>query len=196
MYDFLKGAAWLISKLIFKIENQGLENIPQEGAFVIVENHKHNFDPVIISFATKRKIHYLAKAELFKTKITKALFESINCIRIDREKSDITAIKNCLKVLKSGGVLGIFPEGTRIKEKSENTQIKSGAVMIASKGKSNILPVAISGDYHLFSRLKVTILPMYDLISAQEKHNNDSEKISEEIMNKIYEEVNKHKNGN
>lgn len=196
MYRFFRDAARLISKLIFRIEYEGLENIPEDGAFVIVGNHKHNFDPVLISFATDRVINYLAKSELFKTKITKYLFEAIHCIRIDREKSDITAIKNCLKVLKSGGILGIFPEGTRIKEKTENTQIKSGAVMIASKGKVNILPVAISGDYRLFSKIKVIILPMYDLKLAQEKYSNNLDDISEDIMGKIYEEVDKDTNGN
>ncbi|MGB5822530.1 MAG: lysophospholipid acyltransferase family protein, partial [Proteocatella sp.] len=100
MYRFFRETARFIATLIFRIKYEGLENIPEDGAFVIVGNHKHNFDPVLISFTTDRVINYLAKSELFKTKITKYIFESINCIRVDREKSDITAIKNCLKVLK------------------------------------------------------------------------------------------------
>ncbi|MGB5824697.1 MAG: hypothetical protein WBH44_11545, partial [Proteocatella sp.] len=78
----------------------------------------------------------------------------------------------------------------------ENTKIKSGAVMIASRGNVDILPVAISGNYSLFSKIKVTILPMYDLKAAQEQYNKNAEKISEDIMHKIYEEVDKYNNGN
>lgn len=191
MYDFLKGLVWLFTKLIYKIDYKGLENIPDEGAFILVGNHKSNFDPIVISFTTKRKIHYLAKAELFKTKFTKWLFESVRCISIDRSKNDITAIKNALKVLKRGDILGIFPEGTRIKDGTENVQIKSGAAMIASKAKVNILPVAISANYRIFSTIKITILPMYDMEVAKEKYDNDIEKISEDIMAKIYSEVKK-----
>lgn len=191
MYDFLKNMAWLLSKLIYKIEYEGLENIPQEGAFILVGNHTNNFDPVVISFATKRKIHYLAKAELFKTKFTKWLFESVKCISIDRAKNDIMAIKNALRVLKNGEILGIFPEGTRIKSETDDVQIKSGAAMIASKAKVNILPVAISGNYKCFSKIRIKILPMYDIEAAKEKYEGNIEKISEEIMSKIYSEVKK-----
>lgn len=196
MYNFLKRTVWLLTKLIFRIEYEGLENIPETGAFIVVGNHTNNFDPILISFTTKRKISYLAKAELFNTKFTKLLFESINCIRIDRNKTDITAIKNALKVLKTGGILGIFPEGTRIKEGSESSPIKSGAVMIASKGKVNILPVAISGKYKLFSKIKVSVLPMYDIKGALAEKNGDIENVASDVMNIIYREVARNSNGN
>ncbi len=191
MYDFLKNMAWLLSKLIYRIEYEGLQNIPKEGAFILVGNHTNNFDPVVISFATKRKIHYLAKAELFKTKFTKWIFESVKCISIDRSKNDIMAIKNALRVLKNGEILGIFPEGTRIKSETDDVQIKSGAAMIASKAKVNILPVAISGNYKIFSKIRINILPMYDIEAAKEKYEGNIEKISEDIMAKIYSEVKK-----
>jgi len=196
MYNFLKRTVWLFTKLVFRIEYQGLENIPETGAFIIVGNHKNNFDPILISFTTKRQISYLAKAELFKTRFTKLLFESINCIKIDRNKTDITAIKNALRVLKTGGILGIFPEGTRIKNGSESGQIKSGAVLIASKGKVDILPVAISGQYKFFAKIKVTVMPMYDVKKAMIDHNGNIEEISSEIMSAIYREVDKNINGN
>lgn len=189
MYNFFKNMAWLLSKLIYRIEYEGLENIPSEGAFILVGNHTHNFDPVVISFATKRKIHYLAKVELFKTKLTKWLFESVECISIDRSKNDIMAIKNALKVLKNGEILGIFPEGTRIKNENDDVQIKSGAALIASKAKVNILPVAISANYKFFSKVKIKILPMYDIEAAKENYEGSIEKISEDIMDKIYNNV-------
>ncbi|WP_028828321.1 lysophospholipid acyltransferase family protein [Proteocatella sphenisci] len=196
MYNFLKRTVWLFTKLVFRIEYQGLENIPETGAFIIVGNHKNNFDPILISFTTKRQISYLAKAELFKTRFTKLLFESINCIKIDRNKTDITAIKNALRVLKAGGILGIFPEGTRIKDGSEGGQIKSGAVMIASKGKVDILPVAISGQYKMFAKIKISVMPMYDIKKAMTDHDGDIEEISSEIMSVIYREVDKNSNEN
>lgn len=101
------------------------------------------------------------------------------------------AIKNALRVLKNGEILGIFPEGTRIKSETDDVQIKSGAAMIASKAKVNILPVAISGNYKIFSKIRINILPMYDIEAAKEKYEGNIEKISEDIMAKIYSEVKK-----
>lgn len=196
MYNFLKRTVWLFSKLLLRVQYEGLHNIPDKGAFIIVGNHKNNFDPILISFTTKREIHYLAKAELFKTRLTRFLFESVKCIKIDRNKTDITAIKNALRVLKDGEILGIFPEGTRVKGGPENANVKSGAVMIASKGKVNILPVAISGNYKLFAKIKVSVLPMFDIKKAMENHDGNIEMVSSDIMNIIYREVERNENGN
>lgn len=188
MYKFFRETTRVISKLIYKIEFENKEALNRDGAYVLVANHKHNFDPIIISFATNREINYMAKAELFKTKIGKWVFESIKCISVDRNKNDITAIKKALRVLKNGEILGVFPEGTRV-EKREDGDVKSGAVLIASKAKVNIIPVAISGNYKLFSKINIKILPEIDVQQRLNENLGDIEGLSQEIMDIIYKEV-------
>lgn len=186
MYNFFKYLMKLLFLPIFKIQIIGKENIPEDGAYVVVANHKSNFDPIIISFITKRPIHFMAKAELHNTKFKQWLFEGVKTIKVDRNKNDISAIKNALKVLKNGGILGIFPEGTRIKEGAIDKNAKSGAVMLAHKSKVNILPIAMDANYKIFSKVTVNILPIFEVEKYVEQ-DMSYEEISMILMNNIYE---------
>lgn len=186
MYRFLRDLCKLISFIIFRVKIEGKENIP-EGPFVIVANHLSILDPIIISFITDREIHFMAKAELFRNKFTKFLFESVNCIKVERGTNDVMAIKKSLKVLKNGGILGIFPEGTRRKEKIDNSA-KSGAVLIAHRSNVNILPISISSTYKLFSRIDVKINKVFNVEDSLQKYDN-YENTANKLLDGIYEGV-------
>ena len=153
---------------------------------MVVANHKSNFDPIVVSFITTRPIHFMAKAELHNTKFKRWLFGGVKTIKVDRTKNDISAIKNGLKVLKNGGILGLFPEGTRIKDPSLDKSAKSGAVMLAHKSKVDILPVSIEADYKMFSKVNLRILPMFEVDHYIEQ-GMSYEEISNILMNIIYE---------
>lgn len=188
MYYLLRDFCRLISFLIYRVEITGKENIPKEGPFVVVGNHLSLIDPIIIAFITKRPIHYMAKAELFRTKISKWIFESVKTIKVERGTNDISAIKKSLQVLKNGHILGIFPEGTRTTGRNSNNQVKSGAVMLAHRAKVNILPVAISSSYKLFSKVQVKILPVFEVEKFVDE-NKDYDKASNLLLDIIYEGV-------
>ncbi|MDO5095753.1 MAG: lysophospholipid acyltransferase family protein [Peptostreptococcaceae bacterium] len=187
MYYALKGICRVIVAIIYRLQITGYENIP-EGAFVVVGNHTSIFDPIIISFITKRPIHFMAKAELFRTKFTKWLFESVKTIKVERGTNDISAIKKSLGVLKRGDILGLFPEGTRTTGKDANVDAKSGAVMLAHRSKVEILPVAITATYRPFSKIKVNILPTFDPELYLED-GLDYEKTSNILLETIYKGV-------
>ena len=188
MYYFLRDACRVISWFLFRIEITGKENIPKEGAFVLVGNHISNYDPIILSFITPRPIHFMAKAELFRTKFTKWLFESVKTIKVDRGSNDISAIKKSLNVLKRGEILGIFPEGTRTTGKKEDSSAKSGAVLLAHRAKVNILPVAIRASYKPFSKVKVRILPVIEPAEYIDA-GMDYDRVANILLDKIYEGV-------
>lgn len=134
--------AWLLFPTIFK----GKRNIPKKNA-ILVCNHRSNLDCLILTMSTCRNQKYLAKKELFKNKCFGGILKGLGCIPIDRQKTDLTAIKLSLKVLKEGELLTIFPEGTRNKAEGEKQddlqQVKAGACMLAIKSKSPIVPVWI-----------------------------------------------------
>lgn len=186
MYYLCRNICRIIAAIIFRLRISGYENIPEEGAFVVVGNHISILDPVVISFITPRPIHFMAKAELFRNKFTKWLFESVKTIKVERGANDVSAIKKSLSVLKNGEILGIFPEGTRTAGKAAHAQAKSGAVMLAHRAKVPILPVLIESDYKLFSKIKVSILPQFD---PQEylQEENDYESVANLLLEKIYE---------
>ena len=110
----------------------------------------------MVAIAVPRPISFMAKKELFENKLLGKLVTSLNAFPVDREGSDLSAIRNSLKVLKEEKILGIFPEGTRV-DKMDLESTKSGIGLIAIKGKAPVVPIYIDSKYRLFSKVNITI---------------------------------------
>ena len=151
LYKFGKLILGPIFKLYYHPTIIGKENIPKKGSIVIAGNHKHLYDQCLTIVATKRGIHYMAKKEYFDGKFA-WFFKGTGCISVDRSKKDPEAKEKALEVLKDGGAIGIFPEGTRNKTKEFLLPFKFGAVSMAQKTDSYIVPFGITGDYKFRSK--------------------------------------------
>lgn len=128
------------------------EVIPKEGPILIVGNHKHIYDQCLTIMATKRVIHYMAKKEYFDGKMA-WFFKLVGCIPVDRSIKDHNATEKALKVLNSGGAIGLFPEGTRNKTKDVFLlPFKFGTVSMAKKTNATIIPFGLTGDYKFRSK--------------------------------------------
>lgn len=92
---------------------KGKENLQVSGSKIIASNHIHLYDQCHSIISTKEFITFMAKKEYFDSKKTRWFFSSVGCIPVDREKKDTHAVESALDVLKNGGNVGIFPEGTR-----------------------------------------------------------------------------------
>ena len=133
-----------------KIENK--ESIPKNGPIIIVCNHKHVYDQCLAIIATKRPIHYMAKKEYFDGKFA-WFFKLVGCIPVNRSIHDSNAKDKAITILKNGGAIGLFPEGTR--NKTNDTLLlsfKFGAVSMAQKTNATIIPSALTGDYKFHSK--------------------------------------------
>lgn len=197
MYKFFVKICRIISFFIFRIKINGKENLPPNNqAFIMAANHLSMVDPVVLTFITEREIHFMAKVELFKTKLTKWFFESLNAISVDRRNNDITAIKKSLRVLKEGNILGIFPEGTRAKGK-DDVNAKQGVILLAHKAKVDIIPVFINSKFKLFEKVEINILPKFQIQKyVDENGNYDYDYISNKLLEYIYEGGENYKNRN
>lgn len=151
LYHFLKIIYSSILKILYRPKAKGTENIPEEGAVIFVGNHRHAFDPVVVMTYTKRIVHYMAKESLFKG-IHGLLFKGIGLIKVYRTRSNPTAVVEAVEILKRGGTVGIFPEGTRNKTDQELLKFRHGAVAIAKQANAKIVPFAIRGEYKLFKK--------------------------------------------
>ena len=128
------------------------EVIPKEGPILIVGNHKHIYNQCLTIMATKRVIHYMAKKEYFDGKMA-WFFKLVGCIPVDRSIKDHNATDKALKVLNSGGAIGLFPEGTRNKTKDVFLlPFKFGTVSMAKKTNATIIPFGLTGDYKFRSK--------------------------------------------
>lgn len=150
-YKLLKPFVTIYYKVFFRPTIIGKENIPKSGPIILCGNHKHVHDQYNVMIVTKRVIHYMAKDEYFKGPHA-WFYKLAGCISVDRTIKDEKAKNTALEILRSGGAVGIFPEGTRNKtlgtpEEVDLLPFKFGAVSLAKKTNALIVPFGISGEY-------------------------------------------------
>lgn len=150
-YKLISPVMNVIFKTLYKPKLINKENIPTDGPVVIACNHIHLFDQCLTILATKRIIHYMAKKEYFEGKL-RPLFEAFGCIPVDRQNTDIKSVKAAMKVLRRGGAIGIFPEGTRNRTDNLLLDFKPGATALAKKTDAYIVPCGLTGEYKFRSK--------------------------------------------
>jgi 1-acyl-sn-glycerol-3-phosphate acyltransferase len=137
-------------KILFRLEIRGKENLPQGGA-ILVSNHKSYLDPIVLGLATKRPISFMAKVELFKYPFFSSLIKAFYAFPVRREEADKKALKEGVKRIKSGFLLGIFPEGTRVRSE-EIGDFKPGLAFFYRLTKAPIVPAAVIGTRKVLMR--------------------------------------------
>ena len=177
-FRFFRFVLGIIFKLYYNPKIVNKEYIPKDGSILVVGNHKHLYDQCLPIISTKRPIHYMAKKEYFDNKKVAWFFKLAGCIPVDRSIKDDKATNAALKVLEDGNALGLFPEGTRNKTKEVLLPFKYGAVSLAHKTNSYLVPFAITGEYKFRSKdLTVTFSKPYKVKSNDlDKENKKLEK--------------------
>jgi len=133
-------------------EVEGLENVPRTGSIILASNHSSHLDPPLLGCNIMRVITYFARKTLWKKGIGAAWMDAVGAIPIDRDgESDIKAMKATLAALKNGGVLTLFPEGTRSPDGTLQSA-KPGIGLIAAKSQSAIVPCRIFNAYKALSK--------------------------------------------
>ena len=134
---------FFLSLFVCKVKVNGRKNIPEDGPFVLASNHFGYFDPFVLVHAIRKPIDFIMQKELGIE--PHFLFAPMiyGAILTDRNKVGPSTIKDSLKSIKNGKILGIFPEGGITS--TVLSSAKPGAIFIASKANKKILPVSISG---------------------------------------------------
>ena len=154
-YNFVGVVMRPIYALFRPMRLSGAENIPAEGGFILCSNHLSNRDPFYLALCTKRHLHFMAKAELFKFKLIGAVLRGMEAFPVDRGHNDLTAVRSAVQLVKDGHGLGIFPQGTRSK-KNVPTPMLGGVSLIAMRAGVPVIPAYIGGPYRLFRRTQVS----------------------------------------
>jgi len=133
------------SRLLWRISFRGVEHIPATGGLVIAANHQTYLDPFWISIPVKRPIRYLAWSEAFKVPVLGRLMEWLGAWPLVIERGNPTAYRRSLQWLARGGVVMIFPEGSRAYRDGAVSRFKSGAARLALEAGVPVLPVTLRG---------------------------------------------------
>ena len=136
-----------------KFDFQGDENIPRKGGAILAINHVSYFDFAITGTAALpagRYVRFMAKKEIFAHKIAGPLMRGMHHINVDRENGAASFVA-ALRALKSGEIIGIFPEGT-ISTSFEIKGLKSGAVRLAMGAGVPVIPTIIWGSQRVWTK--------------------------------------------
>ena len=185
IYTFCRAVLRGAYSLLFRLEARGLEHIPAEGPVMLCSNHISNFDPPTVGVTLGRKVHYMAKAELFAVPVLGRLITALGAFPVKRGGVSKESIRTAISLLREGNVMGIFPEGTR---NSGADSAKKGAAMIALRSGAVVIPVHIAGSYRLFRKTTVTYGSPVDLSEFIDSPAADTlEQVTNTIMRRISE---------
>ena len=184
-YKLLKPFVITYFKLKYKPTVIGSENIPDSGPIILCGNHMHTHDQYNVMMVTKRVIHYMAKKEYWDSPKTRWFFNMVGCIPVNRQIHDSNAKEAAIEVLKNGGAIGLFPEGTRNKTKEFLLPFKFGAVSMAQKTNATLVPFGIAGDYIKGGKNLVITFGEPFKVAKEDSLEEANEKLRNEVGNLI-----------
>ena len=173
-----------VVRLLFPQNIKGLENVPQ-GPALICPNHSNAVDPILVSVAMGPDVfvHHFAKAESKKIFLFGWIMRKIGSIFVKRGERDIDSFKQCLRALKSGEKLLVFPEGTRV-HGDERTEAKTGVIHMAAKTNTPIVPVYLTRDKKVFKR---SVLVFGEPYCVSARSHDEYETAAAQLMDRIWE---------
>lgn len=182
IYVICRGLLRGIYALVMPIRTVGMENVPEEGGVLLCCNHISNLDPMTMGIKLKRKVKFMAKAELFGVPVLGWLVRQLGAFPVKRGGVGKESIKTALGILRAGEVMGIFPEGTR---NTDSGVAKKGAAHFALRSGAAVVPVAIKGEYKLFRRITVIYGEPVDLSAFAGAGSDQLEAVTDVIMERI-----------
>jgi 1-acyl-sn-glycerol-3-phosphate acyltransferase len=140
-----------IAKTFFNYRVIGAENMIEEGPCIIAANHCSYLDPPLVGIACRRAIHYLARKSLLDLPLLGPILPELNVIPVDQKNADRSALMGAIRVVRHGGAVLIFPEGTRSAD-GELQPARPGLGMIAAKTGAPVVPVHVAGSFAAFPK--------------------------------------------
>ncbi len=139
-------------QMFFRGEVVGLDNVPEDGSFLIASNHASHLDPPFVGCQIGVQMAFFARKTLWKPGIASWWLDRVGTIPVDRDGgSDVTAIKRVLQSLKAHRPVILFPEGTRTPDGNLQTP-KPGVGLLACRTQVPVVPARVFGSYEAFGK--------------------------------------------
>ena len=158
LYSLLRPVGWVAFHVVFPlkvINKDGLQHL--KAPYILIANHKNALDPGVLGWLCPHELWCLGKKELVQKPFFSWLLEKqLHMIPVSRHNFDLQAMRSCIKTLKEGKVLCIFPEGTRHLEHLME-KVEKGVVLLALRQKMDLVPVYIDGKLKPF-RMNMAVI--------------------------------------
>lgn len=129
-----------IARTFFALFVEGQAHVPESGPVILAPNHVSYLDPVVVGVSMRRRVHFMAKKELFRNPLVGWLLHGLQTYPVTRERVDPSTLKRTLSLLASGQVVLMFPEGTRGDGRTLGPA-KSGIAVVAARSGARVVPV-------------------------------------------------------
>jgi len=184
-YGAAKAFLYPLFSSVWRMRIIGRQNVPMNGPLIVACNHVSYADPPVLGTASPRQISYMAKQELFSIPVLGAMIRSFGAYPVDREGSASAAIKRSVEVLRAGGAIGIFPEGTRNRDGA--AEVRQGVALLASLGRAPVVPACIIGTDRVMKlhQIKVVFGEPMRLPEGRKATREEMAKFTDEVMSAI-----------
>ena len=188
-FEFLYWTVGRLIKWIFRLQPEGLENLPRHGV-LLCPNHASNWDPVLIGVCLPHNYHLriMAKEALFHNKALAWLIRKLGAFPVTRGTADIQSVKTAMQVIKDGQNLLIFPEGTtiRVSDLFYNTPARhahSGIAVIGVRSGATLVPVFADGPKKPFHKHRIIFgKPYTPVYTGRRGTSEEMQKIADDIL--------------
>lgn len=140
-----------VSTFWVRLRARGMERLPAQGGGLLLINHESFLDPLMVGLPLRRPISYLARDSLFKVPFVGWMLRNTFVMPINREAASTSSLREAIRRLQHGFLVGIFPEGTR-SETGEIGELKPGFLALMRRAKVPIYPVGIAGTFQALPR--------------------------------------------
>ncbi len=193
-YHAVATLSWPVLRGLYRLETHGLERLPKEGGFVLAANHTSSFGPWTLGLPLwpHRQLSFMGKVELFNP-VLGPLLRAAGAFPVRRGEADAQAIETAERICRGGGIVAMFPEGTRrakgLRKRFEHRP-RTGSARIALTAGVPLVPAAVAGTDRLsrLARLKVAYgepVPLDDLGPLPPREAQ--QEATDRLMVRIYE---------
>lgn len=188
VFHFIYYFVGAITAFLHPVTIEGMEHIPAHGA-MLCPNHASNWDPVIIALRLPIDYHLniMAKEQLFKIPLLKGLLPLVGAFPVSRGNSDISAVKNAIRAIRSQENLLIFPEGTRVDTEGAEPA-KGGIAVIAIRTGATLVPVFVDGKKRIFHKTRLIFgEPYTPTFTGRHGTAEEVQEIADTVLRKAYD---------
>lgn len=194
LYETLRIFFTIIFRIFYSLKITGSENIPEEGPIILCANHSSFYDSMLVGLCTKRKVRFIIYEKYYNKWFLRPFIRLLKAIPVSEGGINKEAAKIAIKILKEGGVIGIFPEG-RLTRTGLMGPGRPGAALLATLTNAKIVPITINGAFSIYpkgrrfprlsGKITVEVHSPISVDSEKRKEKSYLNVVTEQIMESI-----------